>query len=465
MTTTCTYKSICLFSYSSRLTTSPESPADDKFNVLPDGPGSSSSSTSISSVLLPLYCSQCQQPIFAPNHPTNIPYICSNYLTSTTRHHSVLTTKPCISTRSSELLLLATYFDIRILHTLFNPSWLTDSYLWCLEYLHKRIIDISDEILSDTLMNGTLPINILRFKITNDIIEQQCMMVGIGDISASTSIKQPTHLLNKKLKKHKVQSVYINRNSTINFGVVLAGIHAVICKEHHLKVCELVMNMLDVLLGLAVISSTEDGMHKKQLLTIGNTGTTSDDEQIEQWLKQIDAKEEKFQLAVDITLRLGCSHCQLRGRSFIADQLRRKVHLPLNKLRLLNQQRFEKYFLNLTHHGDLVHILDIFHALCVPTKSDTQLQQTYSNNFSNTHLGVGPKSIDGFILNIIFKPFVTPLIMMKKYLMSSENVALYCECRAFLTCIKENHGEIFRVVAFSSLLDPEKNLKHCCGRK
>ncbi|CAF5061810.1 unnamed protein product, partial [Rotaria sp. Silwood1] len=61
-----------------------------------------------------------------------------------------------------------------------------------------------------------------------------------------------------------------------------AGIHAVICKEHHLKVCELVMNMLDVLLGLAVISSTEDGMHKKQLLTIGNTGTTSDDEQIEQ---------------------------------------------------------------------------------------------------------------------------------------------------------------------------------------
>ncbi|CAF2950149.1 unnamed protein product [Rotaria sp. Silwood2] len=197
------------------------------------------------------------------------------------------------------------------------------------------------------------------------------MMVGIGDISASTSIKQPAHLLNVPFKyfaekssytdKHSQKydhfykkisvtdseinykfleeieeaqgsSAYINRNDIINFGVVLAGIHAVICKEHHLKVCELVMNMLDVLLGLAVISSTED--------------------------------EEKFQLAVDITLRLGCSHCQLRGRSFIADQLRGKVHLLLNKLRLLNQQRFEKYFLNLTHHGDLVHILDIFHALC-----------------------------------------------------------------------------------------------------
>lgn len=104
----------------------------------------------------------------------------------------------------------------------------------------------------------------------------------------------------EEIEEAQGSSAYINRSGTINFGVVLAGIHAVICKEHHLKVCELVMNILDVLLGLAVISSTEDDMHKKQLLTVGNSG----DEQVEEWLKQIDAKEEeKFQLAVDITLR------------------------------------------------------------------------------------------------------------------------------------------------------------------
>ncbi|UJR28934.1 hypothetical protein I4U23_010152 [Adineta vaga] len=678
--------SICSISDSSRLTTSPQSPVD-KFNILPGGPGSSSSSASTPSVLLPLHCSQCQQPVFAPHHPPGIPYICSSCtamkttsipkaslqisdlpfvslrspLTQkesmpTSRRHSSIVPKNRTSQRSSELLLLATYFDIGILRTLFSPSWLTDGYLWCLEYLHKRIIDISDEILSDALMNGTLPINILRFKslsipqlnigteqdyqeylkniyfneqVTNDIIEQQCMMAGTGDTSASTSVRQPATLLNvpfkyfagrspytgkhsqkydnfyKKISKIRYideegiehldlatndrrdhpltsskssrllladpallllktttvaasdrsqitsaattaaavaaaattantarqsidsilnatnlttsklttslpgtnlntmktysvsdseinykfleeieeaqgSSAYINRSGTINFGVVLAGIHAVICKEHHLKVCELVMNILDVLLGLAVISSSEDDMHKKQLLTVGNSGTTAGDEHVEEWLKQIDAKEEeKFQLAVDITLRiikrLGCPNCQPRGRSFTADQLRGKVRLSLNKLRLLNQHRFEKYFLNLTNHGDLVHILDIFHALCgycsesniglahyspyIPTKSDANSRQTYSNNFGNTHLGVGPKGIDGFILNIIFKPFVTRLIMMKEYLMSSENVALYGECRAFLSCIKENHGGIFRLVVFSSLLDPEKKLK------
>ncbi|CAF1499533.1 unnamed protein product, partial [Adineta ricciae] len=675
--------SICSISDSSRLTTSPQSPVD-KFNALPGAPGSSSSSASTPSVLLPLHCSQCQQPVFAPHHPPGIPYICSSCtamktgsipkaslptsdlplislrspLTQresvpTSRRHSSIMGKVRTTQRSSELLLLATYFDIGILRTLFSPSWLTDGYLWCLEYLHKRIIDISDEILSDALMNGTLPINILRFKslsipqlnlgteqdyqeylkniyfneqVTNDIIEQQCMMAGTGDMSATTSVRQPANLLNvpfkyfagkspytgkhsqkydnfyKKISKiryideegiehldlatsdrrdHPItsskssrllladpallllktttiaasdrsqiasaantaaavaaggtttrqsidsilnatnvttpkvttatpvtnlntmktysvsdseinykfleeieeaqgSSAYINRSGTINFGVVLAGIHAVICKEHHLKVCELVMNILDVLLGLAVISSSEDDAHKKQLLTVGNSGTSTGDEQVEEWLKQIDAKEEeKFQLAVDITLRiikrLGCPNCQPRGRSFTADQLRGKVRLSLNKLRLLNQQRFEKYFLNLTLNGDLVHILDIFHALCgycsessiglahyspyIPTKSDGNSRQTYSNNFGNTHLGVGPKGIDGFILNIIFKPFVTRLIMMREYLMSSENVALYGECRAFLTCIKENHGGIFRLVVFSSLLDPEKKLK------
>lgn len=120
----------------------------------------------------------------------------------------------------------------------------------------------------------------------------------------------------EEIEEAQGSSAYINRSGTINFGVVLAGIHAVICKEHHLKVCELVMNILDVLLGLAVISSSEDDVHKRQLLTVGNTPTTNTaertDEQVEEWLKQIDSKEEeKFQLAVDITLRYSSSARQV----------------------------------------------------------------------------------------------------------------------------------------------------------
>ena len=122
---------------------------------------------------------------------------------------------------TSEYLLLATYFDIGIIRTLFSPSWLTDGYIWCLEYLNKRIIDISDEILSDAFKNGISPINILRFKslsvpqinlpneqnyykylknnyfneqITNDIIEQQCSMT-----TTTNSIKRSNTLLNQPM--------------------------------------------------------------------------------------------------------------------------------------------------------------------------------------------------------------------------------------------------------------------------
>ncbi len=80
-------------------------------------------------------------------------------------------------------------------------------------------------------------------------------------------------------------SGYINQDGTINFSLILAGIHAVICKEYHLKVCELVLNILDVLLGLNILLSTEDDIYQNQFL--------------------IDQSEnEKFQLAVDIIFRL-----------------------------------------------------------------------------------------------------------------------------------------------------------------
>ncbi|CAF0814753.1 unnamed protein product [Rotaria sordida] len=394
--------------------------------------------TSISTPSIPLHFLSSQQ----------LPNISHNYSTdigSSSKAHT------------SEFLLLATYFDIGIIRTLFSSSWLTDGYLWCLEYLHKRMINISDEILSNALTTGILPIHILRFnslsmpqintlnkynyykylennyfneQITHNIIEQQCMTTTI-----SNSIKQSTKLLNipfqyfsekfsfnkkdnqkdnnnfyKKISKiryidedtiehldlastdrlnsfhvssssssqssrfhltdptlllfktsisnntdtihqsinsdnsirkisptititnlntmktysisdseinykflEEIEEVngsngYINRNGTINFGIILAGIHAVICKENDLKVCELVMNILDVLFGLTVISSAEDEINKKQLSINENNHMTTTDERtnghIEKWLKQIHAiEDEKFQLALDIILR------------------------------------------------------------------------------------------------------------------------------------------------------------------
>lgn len=64
-----------------------------------------------------------------------------------------------------------------------------------------------------------------------------------------------------------------------------------------------------------------------------------------------------------IIKRLGCANCQPCGRNFVADQLRGKVRLLLNKLRLLNEKRFEKYkisFFFLSFIKNFILTLDVF---------------------------------------------------------------------------------------------------------
>ncbi len=111
-----------------------------------------------------------------------------------------------------------------------------------------------------------------------------------------------------------------------------------------------------------------------------------------------------------ILKRLGCSNCQSRGRSFNADQLRGKVRVSLNKLRLLNQHRFEKYkisflnisisnflpircFLNFATNGNLDHIFDILHALCgycAPTTIGLAHYAPYSKYLIFWETGISP---------------------------------------------------------------------------
>jgi hypothetical protein len=146
--------------------------------------------------------------------PSPVQNVCSTDIPSLTKPHS------------SEYILFATYFDIGIIRTLFSPSWLTDGYLWCLEYLQKRITDISDEILSDHNISSHhvkslsisqinnlddrnyyqyLKTNYLNEQITNNIIEKQYMMTN-----GFNSNKQPTSLLNTPFKYSSRKSAHQN---------------------------------------------------------------------------------------------------------------------------------------------------------------------------------------------------------------------------------------------------------------
>jgi hypothetical protein len=79
-------------------------------------------------------------------------------------------------------MLMATHLDVGVLRVLFTPSWSTDGYIWCFEYLHQRLIDISDYLLSSALFNGT-PIRYLRPKsFSMSYIDEQHKLEEVQDI-------------------------------------------------------------------------------------------------------------------------------------------------------------------------------------------------------------------------------------------------------------------------------------------
>ena len=75
-------------------------------------------------------------------------------------------------------------------------------------------------------------------------------------------------------------------------------------------------------------------------------------------------------------------------------------------------------------------------------------------------------NIESVMVEIIIKPLVERLILMKNEIMSQENIYLFSEIRNLLSYIKENHGSVFRRIAFSSMLEPfiklsqEMNIKN-----
>ena len=203
---------------------------------------------------------------------------------------------PDPSSKKSSQSSLATYFDIAIIRTLFSPSWSIDGYLWCLEYLLQRLTSISHQhpcrssrkSSSTFHLTSTISSNPSTKKSPLEHLDLSTPHLHLLNPSVLLSNSTLTRSNQSRLKilSHSDSQIhykhleilpecpgsigYIHSNGTINFNVILAGIHAIICKEYHLKIYQLVLNILDLLFNFNILSSNND---------------------------------EKFQLAIDIILR------------------------------------------------------------------------------------------------------------------------------------------------------------------
>ena len=288
----------------------------------------------------------------------------------------------------------------------------------------------------------------------------------------------------KDIEEASGSSGLINLDGSLNLNMILKGLHSVILKENSLKLCELTLYILDNLTSIDIMPSEEIDSklaHAKANLPLSESSHS--------FLDNLEVKyNENFYLATDVALRnikwLGCINCQMNSKTFLNEQLRGKIKLLLSRLHNKNAKRFREFFKTFIKENDVNHIMETFHALLgycydpyggyghyhpyinVKNASSRGCGENhgllYANNFGSNRQSPqeATVNIESVIVELILKPIVNRLIEMKEEIMNQENLYLFSDIRSLFGYIKENHGGIFRKVAFANMLEPLIKLKN-----
>ena len=259
---------------------------------------------------------------------------------------------------------------------------------------------------------------------------------------------------------------FVLKDGSLNILTVLSAVHSVTLRDStsSLRNCDGCYKILKLLLDMDILKRF-------------NMGNLVMDDETRSKLRRNNQKEPTqfsvHNLFVDslmfISKHLGCPHgCNEGLHGPQADGLRKHLRESLLYLFQVNELQFIKYFRQLVTKRPVPEMLDLFHAFvgfcteCPASKKHPLIgpdgKTAYTNNFGAGFGKIGPKGVEGVIMNQIFKSLVTRMVKMQKELKLQENLSIYCELRQLVNFIKDNHGGIFRKVALSALLDSQQKL-------
>lgn len=102
----------------------------------------------------------------------------------------------------------ATYFDIAVMRCLLSSKWHADGYLWCLDYLSCRVVEITDYTIKE--QDDFFKINSLSIPANlNDL----CILMGVGSvdlIEQDTDFIQYNNLSENSDKNGHVTNEFLN---------------------------------------------------------------------------------------------------------------------------------------------------------------------------------------------------------------------------------------------------------------
>ncbi|XP_067892393.1 protein unc-80 homolog [Heterodontus francisci] len=196
-------------------------------------------------------------------------------------------------------------------------------------------------------------------------------------------------------------------------------------------------------------------------------------------------------MLIKIVKSLGCAYgCGEGHRGLSGDRLRLQAQNCLTRLYKLSKVQFRQTLREYVNKDSLNNVVDFLHALlgfCMEPVTDTlgiqirsaggcnirfrrpSLFETgklvapigrpttdkagFGNNFTTGDSKSIARSMEAIIVSCMFKPLITRCASTTHELHSAENLGLYCDIRQLIQFIKEAHGNVFRRVALSALLD------------
>ncbi|KAA0713172.1 Protein unc-80 -like protein [Triplophysa tibetana] len=170
-------------------------------------------------------------------------------------------------------------------------------------------------------------------------------------------------------------------------------------------------------------------------------------------------------MLIKIVKSLGCAYgCGEGHRGLSGDRLRMQAQNCLTALYKLDKVQFRQTMKEYVNKDSLNNIVDFLHALLgfcmepITDKYGSADKAGFGNNFTTGGDKSLAQNMETVVVGCMFKSLITRCASTTHELHSSENLGLYCDIRQLVQFIKESHGNVFRRVALSALLDSAEKL-------
>uniref|UniRef100_W5KQ91 Unc-80 homolog, NALCN channel complex subunit n=1 Tax=Astyanax mexicanus TaxID=7994 RepID=W5KQ91_ASTMX len=304
---------------------------------------------------------------------------------------------------------------------------------------------------------------------------------------------------------------FILKNGMLDLTAVLRALYAVLTHDISSRICDVALNIIECLLQLGVVpdlakkvSKPEDKPKEAELAkegagqsvggahggASGSTGAapsggngdgdggdgggggsgggSRNDIKNNKDNKEEDSSLSTHRLALTMLIKivksLGCAYgCGEGHRGLSGDRLRMQVTMSaqncLTSLYKLDKVQFRQTMKEYVNKDSLNNIVDFLHALlgfCMEPITDNKAG--FGNNFATGGDKSLAQNMEAVVVGCMFKSLITRCASTTHELHSPENLGLYCDIRQLVQFIKESHGNVFRRVALSALLDSAEKL-------